>query len=80
VYQNDFIKKPVYSVLGIVAFLWFWGFFLYATGFLLNFYVPKSVDSGPVNPLGYSLAINAFLILLLGLQHSVMARKSFKKI
>jgi methanethiol S-methyltransferase len=80
VYQNDFLKKLVCSVLGIVAFLWFWGFFLYATGFLLNLYVPKSVDSDPVNPLGFALANNSFLILLFGIQHSVMARKSFKKI
>ncbi len=79
VYQNDFLKKLVCSVLGIVAFLWFWGFFMYATGFLLNLYVTKSIDSGSINPVGYSLAINSFLIFLFGIQHSVMARKSNKK-
>lgn len=77
--QNHLIKNLVYSVLGIVGLLWFWGFFLYAAGFLLNLYVAKSVDSGSVNPIGTSLAINSFLLLLFGLQHSAMARQSFKK-
>lgn len=77
--QNQLVKNFVYSILGIIAFLWFWGFFLYATGFLLNFYVTKSIDSGPIRPVGFSLTINSFLIVLFGIQHSVMARKSFKK-
>jgi len=55
------------------------GIFLYVMGFLLNLYVTKSIDSGLINPVGYSLAINSFLIFLFGVQHSVMARQSFKK-
>jgi len=77
--QNEFLKNFVCSILGIIAFLWFWGFFMYATGFLLNLYVAKSIDSGSINPVGYSLAINSFLIFLFGIQHSAMARKSNKK-
>jgi protein-S-isoprenylcysteine O-methyltransferase Ste14 len=77
--QNELIKNVVFSILGIIALLWFWGFFLYATGFLLNFYVAKSIDSGPIRPVGFSLSLNSFLILIFGIQHSVMARKSFKK-
>lgn len=53
---------------------------MYATGFLLNLYVAKSIDSGPINPVSVSFAVNSFLILLFGIQHSVMARKSYKKI
>lgn len=74
-----FMKNIFYSILGVIGLLWFWGFFLYATGFLLNFYVAKSIDSGPTHPVGYSLAINLFLILFFGIQHSVMARKPYKK-
>ena len=72
------MKNALYAALGVVAFLWFWGFFLYAAGFLLNLYVPKSVDSGTVHPVGYALGVNTLLILLFGVQHSVMARRSFK--
>jgi hypothetical protein len=71
-------KNIFYSTLGVTAFLWFWAFFMYATGFLLNLYVIKSIDSGSMNQVGYSLGINSFLILLFGVQHSVMARKPFK--
>jgi len=73
------LKNFFYSTLGVIAFLWFWGFFLYAAGFLLNLYVPKSIDSGVSNPIGYAVGINTLLIILFGLQHSVMARKSFKE-
>ncbi len=72
------MKNGVYAALGVIAFLWFGGFFLYAAGFLLNLYVPKSVDSGSVRSVGYALGVNVLLIVLFGLQHSVMARRSFK--
>ncbi len=77
--QKNLFKSLVYFAPGIVGLLWFWGFFMYATGFLLNLYVPKTVDSGQVNPLVFSFAINTLLLMLFGIQHSVMARKPFKK-
>lgn len=78
--QNNFFSNLMYSALGVIAFLWFWGIFLYAIGFLLNLYVSKSIDSGSIRPIGGALVIDAFLIFLFGIQHSVMARKSFKKL
>ena len=48
--------------------------------FLGNFeaYVPTTVNSGAAGPLVQSLLINIGLIALFGVQHSIMARKSFK--
>ena len=77
--QNNLFSKLGYTVLGVIAFLWFWGFFSYATGFLLNLYVSKSIDSGSILPIGQAFAVDSFLIILFGIQHSMMARKSFKK-
>ena len=77
--QKNLFSKLVYAVLGVFAFLWFWGFFIYATGFLLNLYVSKSIDSGSICPIGKAFVANSFLISLFGIQHSVMARKSYKK-
>jgi protein-S-isoprenylcysteine O-methyltransferase Ste14 len=41
--------------------------------------MPIHVNSGSAGPIGSAFAINAGLILLWSLQHSIMARPGFKK-
>ena len=63
---------------GVVAYAAFLASFLYLVGFIGDFLVPKTINSGTAGPLGPSLAIDLALIGLFGMQHSVMARPWFK--
>jgi len=66
----------VYAILCYAAFQAAFAYFIL---FLNGVLVPKGIDDGAVRTLPVALALNLGLIVLWGLQHSVMARKGFKE-
>src|ERR687897_1429275 len=71
-------KRIAFFTYGSLSYLIFLGTFLYAIGFIGNFGVPTTLDGARSGPLGVALLINAGLLTLFAVQHSVMARKWFK--
>ena len=67
------------AVYAAVVYALFLGTFLYAMGFVGNVLVPKAIDGGPPAPLAEAVALDVLLLGVFAVQHSVMARRSFKR-
>ncbi|HEX2831498.1 MAG TPA: isoprenylcysteine carboxylmethyltransferase family protein [Thermoanaerobaculia bacterium] len=72
-------KRIAFFVYGLVCYAVFFATFLYAIGFIGGFVVPTTLDGPAQVPLARGIAINATLLGLFALQHSVMARRWFKE-
>jgi protein-S-isoprenylcysteine O-methyltransferase Ste14 len=71
------------SVVGlayaVVCYVLGQGAFVYFILFLNGVFVPKGVDDGEPKPVLVTLLLNAGLVTVWALQHSVMARRGFKE-
>jgi protein-S-isoprenylcysteine O-methyltransferase Ste14 len=64
---------------GLASYVVFFVTILYAIGFVSGLVVPKTIDTGTVVPLAEALVVNLLLMSVFAIQHSVMARKPFKR-
>lgn len=73
------IKRLLYFAYGVTSYLVFLATFLYAIAFVGGFLVPHRLDGPLRTSLTEALAVDAALLALFAVQHSVMARPWFKR-
>src|SRR6476620_4889240 len=74
------MRRWLFFLYGAASHALFFGVFAYMAGFVGNFVVPKTIDSGVSGPVATAVVIDVLLLLLFAVQHSVMARPAFKQV
>jgi protein-S-isoprenylcysteine O-methyltransferase Ste14 len=74
------MKRWIYFAYGTASYLLFFALYAYMACFVGGFAIPRTIDSPAGGPGGTALVVNLSLLLLFGLQHSVMARPWFKNV
>lgn len=74
------MMRMAFFIYGVTAHLLFLAVYVWLAGFVTNLVVPLSVDSPTSTPVPLAVVVDLGLIVLFGLQHSIMARPSFKQV
>lgn len=85
--SSDTSKRVPYLLYGLVGYAAFLATSAYSVGFVGNYWAVfglegawfRSLDKGANAPLGEAVLADVLLLALFGVQHSVMARQSFKR-
>ncbi|WP_155370842.1 methanethiol S-methyltransferase [Catellatospora vulcania] len=73
------VRRILALAYGVLAYAAFLAAIVYTIGFLANALVPKGVDDGAAGPAWLAVLIDAGLLGVFAVQHSVMARPWFKR-
>jgi methanethiol S-methyltransferase len=73
------IARLAVFAYGVFSYAVFFLTYLYAIAFIGNFLVPRTIDGEPKTSLAIALLVNLGLLGIFAVQHSVMARPTFKK-
>ena len=76
----SFAMRTIALLYGTAAYAIFLCTFVYAIGFISQYLVPKTIDSGAVTSSWRALSIDLLLLSVFAVQHSGMARQGFKKL
>jgi len=77
---SSFAMRALALGYGSLAYLIFLGTFLYAIGFVSQFVVSKTIDTGSTSSSPAAFLIDLALMSIFAVQHSGMARQGFKKL
>lgn len=75
---QSLLKRTIVFLYGVGSYAVFFATYLYAIGFVVNLFVPRSIDSPSEGDLATSLVVDLALLMGFAVQHSVMARRGFK--
>jgi hypothetical protein len=76
---SGILCRSLVLAYGVLAYAIFFGVFVYFMGFVMDLFVPRSVDRGPDAPPLLAVLANLGLIALFAVQHTLMARSGFKQ-
>lgn len=74
------MKRYLFLLYGVCNHLLFLVVYTWMACFVANLFLPKTIDTPSGDSMAKALTINVLLMVLFGLQHSVMARPAFKRL